>query len=439
MLAGSFSTFAGSAKDSDGDGISDIVELTHGLNPDRRYDVWRDLDHDHLPLIVELQEGLDTTVGDNDVFNNKRLLIIGAIADIQSRFASKNQIQYLLKADFTPVELYQDLLDNHYLARMGFIGRVYQGLLLRKPDLDGARYYHHQLGNGMSKEAMIGQFVHSNEFEGLYGELSNRDFVDHMYLNIYDRSAPNELSEVWIQNLDNNVLTRARAVQSILRYSVRLIEQNQYANWLDVLALLITNRLPSDEVQQAYRQFIQARSIKVQAVKAQSNDNILEQLLQQVHADRIQGRNNTVGVLTALLMSDEFRQSRMANISAATADTDNDGLFDGEEFVYGFDVNVKDNDVLGNDRLFVRQMLLDINGKFVSNETLTAGLMAMKQAGSRVDWIKLLLAKNSDPAAKLFNALYKRKGSKAELGHSQDIGKLIDKVLSSSEYQSRFY
>ncbi|NQZ10259.1 MAG: DUF4214 domain-containing protein, partial [Algicola sp.] len=128
------------------------------MDPDKRYDVWRDLDRDHLPLIVELQEGLDTTVADNDVFNNKRLLIIGAVADIQSRFASKAQIKRLLKADFTPVELYQVLLDSHFLARMGFIGRVYQGLLLRKPDLDGARYYHHQLGNGMSKKAMIGQF-----------------------------------------------------------------------------------------------------------------------------------------------------------------------------------------------------------------------------------------------------------------------------------------
>ena len=382
------------------------------MDPDKRYDVWRDLDRDHLPLIVELQEGLDTTVADNDVFNNKRLLIIGAVADIQSRFASKAQIKRLLKADFTPVELYQVLLDSHFLARMGFIGRVYQGLLLRKPDLDGARYYHHQLGNGMSKKAMIGQFVHSDEFEGLYGELSNRDFVDHMYLNLYDRSPPNHESELLTQHLDENILTRAKVMETLLMDGSLFAEQNLYANCVDVLTLLLTDQLPSADEQRFY----------VLSLKKHGNS-----------------KDALKPLLTALLLSDEFRQSRMANISATKADTDGDGLFDGEEFVYGFDVNVKDNDVLGNDLLFVRQMLLDINGKPVSNETLTAGIMAMNQAGSRVDWLKLLLAKNPDPASKLFEALYKRKASRAELGHHRDIGKLIDKVLNSLEYQSRFY
>lgn len=413
MLAGSFSTFAEPVKDSDGDGISDSVELTHGLNPDRRYDVWRDLDHDHLPLIVELQEGLDSTVADNNVFNNKRLLIIGAIADIQSRFASQSEIKHLLKANITPVELYQALLDGNVLARMGFIGRVYQGLLLRKPDLDGARYYHHQLSNGMSQEAMIGQFVHSDEFEGLYGELSNRDFVDHMYLNLYDRSPPSDESELITQRLDENSLTHAKVMKTLLMDGSLFAEQNRYANVVDVLTLLLTDQLPSADEQRAY----------IQSMKVLSEQKLV----------------STKGVLTALLMSDEFRQSRMANISAAKADTDNDGLTDGEEFVYGFDVNVKDNDVLGNDQLFVRQMLLDIKGEKASNEALNAGLVAMKQAGGRVDWVKQLLAKNPEPVSQLFNAMYKRKASKAELSQRGDIGKLIEKVLGSSEYSQRFY
>jgi hypothetical protein len=70
---------------------------------------------------------------------------------------------------------------------------------------------------------------------------------------------------------------------------------------------------------------------------------------------------------------------------------------------------------------------------------LNAGFVAMNQAGGRVDWVKQLLAKKHEPAAKLFNALYKRKASKAELAQQGDIGQLVEKVLSSSEYQSRFY
>jgi hypothetical protein len=413
LLAGSFSTVAGAVTDSDGDGISDSVELTHGLNPDRRYDVWRDLDRDHLPLIVELQEGLDTTVADNDVFNNKRLLIIQAVADMQSRFASKAQIKRLLKANITPVELYQTLLDGHVLARMSFIGRVYQGLLLRKPDLDGARYYHHQLSSGMSQETMIGQFVHSDEFAGLYGELSNRDFVDQIYLNLYECSPPSQESALIAQRLNENSLTRTKVMSTLLMDGTMFAELNLYANFVDVLTLLLTDQLPTADEQHGYLQ-----SMKVLSLQKQ---------------------NITRGVLTPLLMSDEFRQSRMADISAAKADTDGDGLTDGEEFVYGFDVNVKDNDVLGNDRLFVRQMLLDIGAEKATIEALNAGLVAMKQAGGRVDWVKLLLAKNPEATAKLFNALYKRKASKAELAQQGDIGQLVEKVLESSEYQQRFY
>lgn len=80
--------------------------------------------------------------------------------------------------------------------------RLYQAYFLRRPDADGLRYWVAQRRGGRSLQSISDFFRRSAEFVALYGELSNREFVELIYTNILGR--PGEAGGVtyWTGELD---------------------------------------------------------------------------------------------------------------------------------------------------------------------------------------------------------------------------------------------
>jgi hypothetical protein len=392
--------------DTDNDGIPNALEINYGLDPDKPYDGWRDADGDHLPKVLELLLELDDKTPDNDVFNDPKLLVIQAIYDIQSRIGDQQLLnQYLLPLTeglITPVDVYHQLLGEEYFNRMGFIGQLYQLILQRTPDLDGARYYHRQLGSSMSQQAMVEQFIHSKEFEKRHGELSNQAFTSLIAKQLSQPTAAN------VDQLNSGDISRSEWLLSLIEKQAKTDSRHR----INMLSLLLSGQLPTLQQNTLYQGWLKSEG----------------------HAKSI---------LNDLLSGDAYRHSRMTDISSAMDDTDEDGRPDGAEFASGTAVNVKDNDVLGSDWQFVSQMLLDIVATKQSNQQIDTQLAAMKQAKSRAAWVSQLLEQQGQLTTELlFNKLYRRNASEQELEQlmqHHDLTRVIDGMINSSEYQGRFY
>lgn len=428
--------------DTDGDGISDMVENRHGLDASNPFDGWRDTDGDHLPLVHELSEGLDSNSVDNNVFNDQRLLAIQAIVDIQGHFASEKQIKHLLyllnHKHYSPVDIYQWLLDETYFGRMGFVGRVYQAVLLRSPDLDGARYYHHQLGGALSKQQMVAQFVDSAEFQRRYGRLSNKAFINLLGQNVFGSPLAPDETEGYLEGLNKQTLSRSELMLAFIDSQV-YIKAYDLKNRVDVLGLLLTGALPDSEHSQRYQRWLNRQG---DSLGHRSSDS----------------SGDSSDILKVMLASEGYRQSRVAQMGSANDDTDGDGRLDGVEFANGTDVNVKDHDVLGSDHLFVRQMLQDFKGRLLSEREIAAQVKAIEQGDGRLVWVKQLteylsghlsnypINGDAGQMALLFNGLYRRDATDLELtdwlnrlDDGTDMVDLIEMMVNSAEYQARFY
>lgn len=406
LLLGAFSAAAdNTGKDSDGDGISDVIENRYGLDPHKAYDVWRDRDEDHLPDIQEYILGLDPQTKDNDVYNNRRLMAMGAVVDIHSQIPDRQHVDRLLKVSTNPVELYSRLLDEKRFSTMGFIGRVYQAILYRKPDLDGARYYYHMLHSGLSKLQMVAQFLGSKEFQQSYGELSDESFVDLAHLNIVGVSPQTEDLDFFLDLLQNQNLSRAQFILVLIN-SAEYVEAYDRQTRFDVLGLLLTGKVPSESQNLQYRQW-------------QEEEGHIKSALYQ------------------LLSSDGFAQGRLAH--NASLDSDDDGKVDGIEFADGTDIYGKDNDVLFDDKAFVAQMLRDIVGEY-SLSTLQSQLSLLSEMQSRSRWLFKLMSDHGigsvdDLAKNLLPQGTQRNNGAQTKANVQ----LIEALLQSETFAARFY
>jgi hypothetical protein len=87
--------------------------------------------------------------------------------------------------------------------------RAYVAVLDRVPDAAGLANWTASREAGLSSSAMIDLFVASPEFQGRFGGLSNRDFVEQLYRTALDRpSDPGGLAD-WTHLLDAGLYTRS--------------------------------------------------------------------------------------------------------------------------------------------------------------------------------------------------------------------------------------
>jgi hypothetical protein len=62
---------------------------------------------------------------------------------------------------------------------------------------------------GLGQPELIGRFVASAEFQGRFGGLSNRDFVEQLYRTALDREADADGLAAWAHALDAGADSRA--------------------------------------------------------------------------------------------------------------------------------------------------------------------------------------------------------------------------------------
>nr|WP_019367391.1 DUF4214 domain-containing protein [Pseudomonas luteola] len=80
--------------------------------------------------------------------------------------------------------------------------RLYETLLDRAPDIDGAKYWLNDIDQGQSIHDLAASFIASNEFQNL-GTISNEAFIEQVYQNGLGRSAEAEGVAYWLNDLAN--------------------------------------------------------------------------------------------------------------------------------------------------------------------------------------------------------------------------------------------
>lgn len=407
--------------DTDGDGHKDGVEVGYGLDPLDPMDVWIDSDGDRLPLILEKSYGLDETSKDNDVFSNNLLLIELAYTGLRHQFAFPGELgiwNNVLNDGYSLLDLYNGVLNEEHFANMGFVGRVYQAIMQRSPDLAGLNHHRSMLINGAHRQSVVDVFVDSAEFQSLYGSLSNRDFVSLIYQNVFGRAADDAGLDYWAGQLNSNLFTTKTLMLHFIE-SAEFTSKQDIAQRVDALSLVMTGALPNSEDRIKYQFWLT-------------------------------DEGNPKTVLKALLGSDGYRSTLKAEISKATDDTDSDGIPDGVEFALGSDGNLKSNDVNSDDTMFVKQMLRDVTGEAWSDKEVTTQLDALTTATSRTQWIKQLFDSEKvnasrEAISRLYSASFLRRPDFAGLmhwivRHDSDLSlrDMADMFVASDEFQTRY-
>ncbi|WP_426573904.1 DUF4214 domain-containing protein [Aquihabitans sp. McL0605] len=82
------------------------------------------------------------------------------------------------------------------------ISRLYFAYFLRSPDRSGYDYWLGQLTGGKSLERISKEFALSSEFVRTYGPLSNSDFVNLVYGNLFGRAPDAGGKTFWVNKLD---------------------------------------------------------------------------------------------------------------------------------------------------------------------------------------------------------------------------------------------
>ena len=85
------------------------------------------------------------------------------------------------------------------------VTRLYTAYFLRLPDISGENYWVGKVRNGMTLIRISNQFAGSSEFKRRYGSLTNAQFVDLVYRNVFDRAADPSGRAYWIGKLNRGM------------------------------------------------------------------------------------------------------------------------------------------------------------------------------------------------------------------------------------------
>jgi hypothetical protein len=169
--------------DTDGDGVPDCTEITLGLNP---------------------------AVKDNDVFGNARLFAMQTYRDFLGREGDAGGIDFwtnqIATGGQTRAAMSQEFFNSaEFQANVAPIARLYFATYLRIPDTAGLLFWLGQFKNGQSLDAIANVFASSPEFTARYGNLSNADFVNFIYSNLFNRMPDTAGFNFWLGQLNGGL------------------------------------------------------------------------------------------------------------------------------------------------------------------------------------------------------------------------------------------
>lgn len=97
-------------------------------------------------------------------------------------------------------------LDVDMWEHAGSAYRLYKAAFDRPSDDDGLGYWIEQLDNGVSLQTAAYGFLHSNEFQTLYGSnVSDQTYVTKLYNNVLDRDPDQAGLDYWVHQLTHGV------------------------------------------------------------------------------------------------------------------------------------------------------------------------------------------------------------------------------------------
>ncbi|MFP4513539.1 MAG: SpoIID/LytB domain-containing protein [Acidimicrobiales bacterium] len=93
---------------------------------------------------------------------------------------------------------------------LGSVQRLYTSYFGRAYDREGMAFWADRRERGWGLERISSHFAASPEFNRLYGELSDADFLDRVYTSVMNRPADRDGREHWLPRLDSGAISRGR-------------------------------------------------------------------------------------------------------------------------------------------------------------------------------------------------------------------------------------
>jgi hypothetical protein len=179
-----------------------------------------------LPPIRSVSLNGETTlgIGLDDIFFNENAIYV----NVESlRFSSGDTI--ILDVSF-------DVADGQAVAPAAkTTGRLYEACFGREADNAGLNYWAERHDAGIDFLQMANFFIGSAEFQSKFGNpanLSARQFVEQLYLNILDRPGEDAGVSYWVATLDSGSVSSAQALLGF----AESVENIQAQTYLDNLS-----------------------------------------------------------------------------------------------------------------------------------------------------------------------------------------------------------
>jgi hypothetical protein len=210
------STFTGWSGACTGTGACEVTMTeARSVTATFSFDASADTDGDGIPNGVELAEGRNPGVKDNDIFSPgasaARLFAMQMYRDFLSREGDPAGIQgwadLITAGTYTRNQVIDAFLQSQEFS--GFVApvvRLYFATFLRVPDYDGLVFNAGLIRNGTLTPVQLADFfANSPEFLSTYGALDNSQFVTLLYNNVLGRAPDQAGLDGWVALLNGGM------------------------------------------------------------------------------------------------------------------------------------------------------------------------------------------------------------------------------------------
>jgi murein DD-endopeptidase MepM/ murein hydrolase activator NlpD len=136
-------------------------------------------------------------------------------------------------------------------TQAGAVARLNNAFFGRYPDTSGFAYWLRSVRGGRRLSEVAQHFATSSEFVHTFGNLTNEQFVDTVYLNVLGRRADSGGKAYWLGRLDDGSLGRGRLMIDFSESNENRTRLRIPINVVLIYALMV-GRIPArDEVSQA--------------------------------------------------------------------------------------------------------------------------------------------------------------------------------------------
>jgi Subtilase family/Domain of unknown function (DUF4214)/Putative binding domain, N-terminal/Bacterial TSP3 repeat len=181
----------------------------------------QDTDNDGIPDSVEVIEGTNLNVKDNDLFaltpKGNRLLIMQLYRDFLGREGEasgiNNWVNALNNNALNRVQVVEAFYNSQeFEVTTAPVVRLYFAAFLRIPDYSGLTNWVNAYRGGTPLSSIAQSFASSSEFIQTYGALDNTQYVTLLYNNILGRSPDPAGLAHWVTLLNNMTFTRGEVL-----------------------------------------------------------------------------------------------------------------------------------------------------------------------------------------------------------------------------------